>query len=267
MTDILFTNDDGYKAIGFYPLLRELSKKFNVVAVAPDTKKSWFGKSISKYTDPEVKKVNLEEFEVYAVSGTPADCVQIGLYDLCPDRPRLVVSGINIGLNAGHGRLLSSGTAGAGIEAAIDGVKALASSLHLTQEHDATIDYFNRDFYYVYENAAKITAKLVEIALNHTLSEDIDLISVNIPFEATLSTGFEITSVARDKYGKLFERNGNKFKLVDTPVNTKGFPAGTDMNALETGKISITPISLDLTSEKSKSLLSEQIAKNWQTGT
>ncbi|MBP7842765.1 5'/3'-nucleotidase SurE [Candidatus Woesebacteria bacterium] len=263
MTDILFTNDDGYKAIGFYPLLKELSKKFNVIAVAPDSKKSWYGKSISKYVEPELQKVQLEEFEVYAVSGTPADCVQIGLYDLCPNRPKLVVSGINIGLNAGHGRLLSSGTAGAGIEAAIDGVKAIASSLHLTEEHDKTIDYFNRDFYYVYENAAKITAKLVEIALNTDLKDDIDLISVNIPFEASLSTDFEVTSVARDKYGKLFVRHGDKFKHVDSPVSTKGFPLGTDMHALENGLISITPISLDLTSEKSKSFLHEAIEKSW----
>ncbi len=263
MIDILFTNDDGYNAIGFYPLLKELSKKCNVIAVAPDTKKSWYGKSISKYTQPEVQKVKLEEFEVYSVSGTPADCVQIGLYDLCPTRPKLVVSGINIGHNAGHGRLFSSGTAGAAIEAAIDGVKAVASSLNLNEEHDKTIDYFNRDFYYIYENAAKITAKLVEIALGTNLKDDIDVISMNIPFEASLLTDFEVTSVARDGYGKLFERNGNTFKHVDSPVSTKGFPEGTDMHALENGKISITPISLDVTSEKSKSFLQETIKKSW----
>ncbi len=263
MIDILLTNDDGYQAIGFYPLLKELSKKFNVTAVAPDSKKSWQGKSITCYHELEVKKVKLEEFEIFAVNGTPADCVQIGIYDLCLKRPKFVVSGINIGLNAGHGRLFSSGTAGAGIEAAIDGVKALAASLHLTHDHDDKIDFFNRDFYYVYENAAKITAKLVEVAINMQLNDDVDLISVNVPFEATLETGFEVTSVARDKYGKLFQRNGNFFKHVGDVPNTKNFPEGTDLNALDKGIISVTPISLDLTSEKSKSDLRKAIEKEW----
>jgi 5'-nucleotidase len=263
MIDILLTNDDGYQAIGFYPLLRELSKKFRVMAVAPDTKKSWYGKSISKYSQPEVKQVQLEEFEIYTLSGTPADCVQIGLYELLPNRPKFVVSGINIGINAGHGRIFSSGTAGAGIEAAIDGVKALASSLNLSEEHDKEIDYFDRKYYHVYENPAKITAKLVEIAINSKLDEDTDLLSVNIPFAATLDTEFEITSVARERYGQLFTREGDKFIHHGSPARTAGFPPGTDLNALDNNKISITPLSLDLTSEKSKQHLEKQIVKNW----
>lgn len=263
MIDILLTNDDGYQAIGFYPLLKELSKKFNVTAVAPDTKKSWQGKSITCYHELEVKKVQLEEFEIFALNGTPADCVQIGLYDLVPRRPKFVVSGINIGLNAGHGRLFSSGTAGAAIEAAIDGVKSLASSLHLSHKHDEDINYYDRKFYYIYENAAKITAKLVEISINANLNADVDLISVNIPFEANADTQFEVTSVARDKYGKLFQRTGDTFKHVGDVPSTKNFPKGTDLNALDNGKISITPISLDLTSEKSKANLSKIIKNNW----
>lgn len=263
MTDILLTNDDGYNAIGFYPLLKELSKKFNVVAVAPDTKKSWYGKSISRYSQPELKKQQLEEFEIYTLSGTPADCVQIGLYDVCPDRPKLVVSGINIGINAGHGRIFSSGTAGAGIEAAIDGLKAVASSLHLRPEHDESIDFYSPDFYHIYENAAKITTKVVESALSTTLKEDIDLISVNIPFEADEQTEFEVTSVAREKYGRLFERNENIFTHMNAGVVTSGFPEGTDLHAIDQGRISITPISLDLTSEKSKDFLEEVLRSSW----
>lgn len=102
-----------------------------------------------------------------------------------------------------------------------------------------------------------------QVAINMQLNDDVDLISVNIPFEATLKSDFEVTSVARDKYGKLFERNGNKFKHVGDEPNTKNFPEGTDLNALDKGKISITPISLDLTSEKSKENLSKIIKNNW----
>jgi len=263
MIDILLTNDDGYQAIGFYPLLRELAKKFNVIAVAPDRKRSWQGKAITCYNDLEVNKVKLEEFEVYAVSGTPADCVQLGLYDLAPSRPKFVVSGINIGLNAGHGRILSSGTAGAAMEAAIDGTKALASSLHLTWDHDKEINYFDRAFYHIYENPAKITAKLVEITINANLKDDVDLISVNIPFAADMNTPCEVTDIARDKYGKLFAKQGEKYKHIGSPPNTKGYPNGTDLNALENERISVTPVSLDLTSKESKKELSDLIKIKW----
>ncbi|MBT3249602.1 MAG: 5'/3'-nucleotidase SurE [Candidatus Pacebacteria bacterium] len=263
MIDILLTNDDGYQAIGFYPLLKELSKKFNVVAVVPDSKMSWKGKSITYNKDIIVEKKQLEEFEVYAVSGTPADCVQIGLYDLLSTRPKFVVSGINIGSNAGHGRVLSSGTAGAGMEAAIDGVKALASSLDISFEKDDEIDYFDRNFYHIYENSAKITAKLVEIILSQPLNDDVDLVSVNIPFEATLETPVQTTSIAREKYGQLFHGDGKTFKYSSQTASKEGFPSGTDIHALNNDEISITPISLDLTSEKSKQELNTLIQKSW----
>jgi 5'-nucleotidase len=263
MPNILLTNDDGYQAIGFYPLLKELSKDFKVVAVAPLNKMSWKGKSITYNQDIAVKKKQLEEFEVYAVDGTPADCVQIGLYDFCETRPDFVVSGINIGMNAGHGRVLSSGTMGAGMEAAIDGIKAIASSLHITHDKDDEIDYFSRDFYHIYHQPAKITAKIIKILINQHLEEDVDLMSINMPFEATEQTPVEITSIARDKYGQLFKGENNIFKHTHPPIKLSGHKKGTDLNAINNGNISLTPISLDLTSERSKKRLEELIQESW----
>jgi 5'-nucleotidase len=264
---ILLTNDDGYQAIGFYPLMRELSKDFQVIAVAPDSKKSWQGKAISCYQPLKVKEVQLEEFSVYAVNGTPADCVQLGLYDLSVKTPDFVVSGINIGMNAGHGRILSSGTAGAAIEAAINEVPALASSLHLTEQHDQAINYFDRKFYYVYDQAAIITAKLVRIAMQNKLPEDTDLLSVNIPFTATIDSPCEVTSIARDKYGPIFVKEGEEFvhmrRKDAKPVSTKNFPSGTDLHALDQEHISVTPVSLDLTSHSSKEKLQHFINQTW----
>lgn len=264
MTDILLTNDDGFDAIGFYPLLRELSKNFSVMAVAPSKKMSWKGKSITHDKELLVERKKLEEFEIYTVSGTPADCVQIGLYDLVESRPKLVVSGINIGINAGHGRILSSGTIGAGMESVIDGVKAIASSLQLTAEHDKQIDYFDRNFYHIYDNAAKITTKLVDIFFEKDLPEDADLLSVNIPFDATTNSQVSVTSIARERYGQLFHGDGHKFSYAHPGGAVTGFPKGTDLHALENEQISITPISLDLTSEKSKEILEKIIQEEWQ---
>ena len=123
MADILLTNDDGYRSVGFLPLLKELSKQFSVVAVAPSEEKSWIGKSISARKELTIQKVKLGDFDIYSLNGTPADCVQVGLYDVLDNKPKLVISGINTGDNVGHARILSSGTVGAAMEASIDGVK------------------------------------------------------------------------------------------------------------------------------------------------
>ncbi|MEA2003700.1 MAG: 5'/3'-nucleotidase SurE, partial [archaeon] len=112
MTEILLTNDDGHSSVGFFPLLRELSKEFTVTAVAPSSQRSWAGKSISFHNEIELEKIKVGDYDGYSCSGTPADCVQIGLYNVLERKPGLVVSGINLGNNAGHGRILSSGTVG-----------------------------------------------------------------------------------------------------------------------------------------------------------
>jgi len=263
MTDILLTNDDGYSSIGFYPLLRELSKDFDVVAVAPNQQKSWLAKSITSKKDMMVEKVKLEDKTVFTMDGTPADCVQIGLYDLVESRPRFVVSGINIGVNTGHGRILSSGTAGAGMEAVIDGVKAISSSLHIPPEVDKDLDFYNPINYSIYENAAKVTAKIIRILFHKQLADDVDLLSINMLQNATVDNDFEITSLDRQPYGRLFHKIENRFVHKNPILDLNSGNAGTDTHALGKNKISITPVSLELTSKKSKQILSDMIRSEW----
>lgn len=263
MADILLTNDDGYECIGFYPLLKELARDFEVVAIAPDKQKSWRGKSITKKRNLTLRKEKLNDLEVYVLDGTPADCVQIGLYEIARKRPKLVVSGINIGNNLGCGRILSSGTAGAGMEAAIDGVRAVASSLHLTEEDDENVDYFNRDYYYVYENPAKITAKIIRAIFDQELQTDVDLLAINIPTKATVKTDFEITSLFRETYGQLFFREGDKFIHKNPPIRLDQANEGSDFYAIHNNKVSITPLSIDLTSRSSKEKLDQVIRSKW----
>lgn len=263
MADILLTNDDGFESIGFYPLYRELAKDFEVVAIAPDKQKSWQGKSITKKKSLTLKKKKLSNLEVYVLDGTPADCVQVGLYELALERPKLIVSGINIGSNLGCGKVLSSGTAGAGMEAAIDGIRAIASSLHLTEEDDREINYFHRDYYYIYDNAAKITAKIVKAIIDQELESDVDLLAINIPKKATMESDFLITSLYRERYGQLFFREGNKFIHKNPPMKLDQAAEGTDFYAINHNKISVTPISIDLTSRSSKEKLDQVIRSKW----
>lgn len=242
--DILLTNDDGHSSIGFYPVLHELSRRYAVCAVAPRTQQSLVGKSISAHNHLEVEERLLENIPIHTVGGTPADCVQLGLYHLLERKPAMVVSGINLGVNLGHGYILSSGTIGAAMEAAIDGVRAVAVSMHIPPE--PRTDLFDRNNFPLYETAAALTAKLVAILLNAELCNGFDLLSVNIPFDATLDTEFEVTTPYRASYGRLFDRADGTFRISLPPARFESTVPGTDAHALTEGRISITPLSLEL---------------------
>jgi len=244
MTDILLTNDDGFKSAGFYPLLKELSKYFSVTAVAPSSEQSWIGKSISRNNTLSITPVKLKEFEIFSLNGTPADCVQIGLYDILNTRPKLVVSGVNIGLNTGHGRILSSGTVGASMEASIDGLKSIAASIHIPKG----INHFEIDEI-VFHNAAKITADIIKIFIDKPLGET-DLLNINIPFNAKPNAEVVVTRPHRDPYGKLFHKTEGVYKHASPLIDFSKTKPGTDLHALAEEKISITPINLELVSEK-----------------
>ena len=73
-------------------------------------------------------------YNLKSLNGTPADCVQVELYNILEEKSRLVVSGINVGENIGHGRILSSGTIGASMEASISNVKSVSTSLHIPRQ-------------------------------------------------------------------------------------------------------------------------------------
>ena len=249
MTDILVTNDDGYKSAGFVPIVKILSQKYDVCAVVPDRGRSWIGKAITTKKELKLRKIQQNGVEMHLLNGTPADCVQIGLYDIVSTRPKLVISGINIGLNIGTARMLSSGTIGAAMEAAIDGVKALATSLSIPMKIRETNPNFYHPICYPYfENPVKITEKVGEIIM-HEHFEGVDLFSLNIPFEATLQTPLEITTPYRTKYGRLFHKKGNRYLQKTPPVEFKDMGEHTDLKALNDNKISLTPMSLSLVAQ------------------
>jgi 5'-nucleotidase len=242
MTDILVTNDDGYKSVGFVALIKELSKNHTVTAVVPDCGRSWIGKAITTKKELKIKKTLYDGVEMFLLNGTPADCVQIGLYDVVPVRPKIIISGINIGLNIGKARTLSSGTIGAAIEGSIDGVRSLAASLSIPLElRNKKTDFYTPKNNHLFENAAKITTKIAEVMTRNAFPE-IDLFSLNIPFNATLSTPLAITSLFNTRYGRLFHKKGSKFVHSTPPIKYKDMEEHSDLLALSKGKISLTPM-------------------------
>jgi 5'-nucleotidase len=263
MTDILITNDDGYKSAGFVPLIKELSKKYSVTAIAPTKGRSWVGKAITTKKELRIKKITYQQVEMFLLDGTPADCVQIGLYDIVETRPKMIISGINIGLNIGRARTLSSGTIGAAIEGSIDGVRSIASSLSIPMKmRDNKTDFYHSKNYRFFENAAQITTKVTSIIIDKTF-DGVDLFSLNIPFDATIETPLAITTLFKTRYGRLFYKKGKKFIQRTPPVEFKNMEEHSDLKALHDNKISLTPMTISFVAQQSFNTVEHIFNEEW----
>ena len=128
---LLATNDDGIHSGFLINLVEELVKDFEVITCAPDGERSWIGHAISRNAKLIPKKIKDYPSIAYSLNGTPADCVNLACGNLLDRLPDLVVSGINLGYNITMPIILSSGTVGAAMEAALLGHRAIACSMCL----------------------------------------------------------------------------------------------------------------------------------------
>ncbi|MCA9174054.1 MAG: 5'/3'-nucleotidase SurE [Planctomycetales bacterium] len=235
--NILLTNDDGVYAPGLAALYQELTALGDVHVVAPLTEQSGVAHSITFLSPLVVRKIFNGPGEVsWGVEGSPADCVKLGLFECCPVRPDLVVSGINGGLNAGI-NVLYSGTVAAAIEGAFFGITSMAVSL----EYDEHADF---------PTAAKIARRVLEQVLPRT--EGPQLYNLNIPTVALNGPReIHVTPMGLARYGEHFiKRQDPKgrdyyWATTDPPPSTED--ADTDLAALERGHITLTPLEFDLT--------------------
>jgi 5'-nucleotidase len=247
--DILIVNDDGIYSPSLIALYRALKEKFEnaeITIVAPTNQQSGIGRAISLFEPLRMTKVKLAKDIVgYAVSGTPTDCVILGIYQILKKVPDLVISGINIGENLGT-EIMTSGTLGAAFEAAHHGAKAIASSLQMTSDH---LKFKELDIPINFEIPAEITVRIAKKYLEHDMP--CDVLNINIPENATLDTPIEITRLARKMYTTHVEERvdprGRSYYWID------GYPIfeeeeDTDVYVLrKKGHISITPLTLDTT--------------------
>ena len=126
---ILVTNDDGIYSSGIFALW-DVAREFgDVDIIAPMNEKSAVSQGITISSPRYVKEIERKDgFKGLAVSGTPADCVKIGMKSLLPFRPNLILSGINIGSNLGY-NIIYSGTVAAAIEGATLNIPSIALSV------------------------------------------------------------------------------------------------------------------------------------------
>ena len=235
---ILLTNDDGIYARGLAALYRELAKDAECLIVAPEIEQSAVGHAITIARPLMVRKARKNRnFLGYAVSGTPADCVKIGICELAGGPVDLVVSGINRGANVGI-NVLYSGTVSAATEAAIQGVPSMAISLDTHREADFTA-------------AARFARKMAAFILKNPLPH----VALNVNVPAVPEEEIRGVVVAKQGRARLMESFD---KRVDPRENAYYWLAGetrlpdnedddSDGSALGRGMITVTPIYYDLT--------------------
>ncbi len=126
---ILVTNDDGAHAPGLHHLIRTLHSFGQVIAVAPDGPRSGQASAITVETPLRISRCSAYDYaEIYAVNGTPVDCVKLAMHAIVPRRPDIIVSGINHGSNSGNS-VIYSGTMGAVMEGCMLGIPSIGYSL------------------------------------------------------------------------------------------------------------------------------------------
>jgi 5'-nucleotidase len=235
---VLLTNDDGIHAPGLMALHQELNGDFDLDIVAPESEMSAVGHAITLAHPLRVKAVYKNGvFFGYGVTGTPADCVKIAVQELLQRPPDIILSGINWGANVGV-NVLYSGTVSAATEGAFLGIGAAAISLKREKNPD-------------YGFAARFSREIIRFITENGLRKGTAL-NVNIPaVPADKIRGVSITrqgmSRFRERYESRVDPRGNVYYWLtgETPVEEEG--PDTDARALKENRITITPITYDLT--------------------
>ncbi len=232
---ILLTNDDGLLAPGLLALKAALSSLGEVTAVAPDRPRSACGHAVTLHKPLRITKVPLPDGDTgISCNGTPSDCVGLAVSGHLGPRPDLIVSGINLGPNAGWD-LTYSGTVAAAMEGAINGLPSFAISVDSFEPIDFT-------------PAAAFAVRIATELMARGLPLD-TFLNVNVP--AAEIAGVVVTCQGRGVYEGELERRedprGRPYFWWTGDRSQAPAEACTDIAALREHKISVTPVRLDLT--------------------
>ena len=238
---ILVCNDDGIDAPGILALAEAMRTLGDVHVVAPVSEQSAIGHAITVRDPVRARpwplRTSEHEIPAHAVTGTPADCVKLAINQILPRRPDLVVSGINRGPNTAV-NVIYSGTVSAATEASILGVDAVAFSRCAWADGD-------------YGPAAHFARRIARQVLRDGLPPGI-LLNVNVPaLSLEAIGGVAATRQARSRWEESFSQRTDPFDepyywLSGRFVNLDEGD-NTDVEAVENGFVSITPLHYDLT--------------------
>ncbi len=249
---ILVTCDDGIDSPGLRAAVCAALELGDVVVSAPFEQQTGAGRSLPTFNDGAIYEVayqvNGRRVPAYAIHGSPAQAVLYALVELVPRQPALCISGINFGENVGSG-VTVSGTVGAALEAADEGVPALAVSL----ETDKKYHYHHSDEV-DFTAAAHFTTRFAARMLARQMPPDVDLLKVEVPCTATPDTPWRVTRLSRQRYYRALpsgRRALNEKRRLDyeMAIDRATLEPDSDLHAMLVDRVvAVTPLSLDLTS-------------------
>ena len=249
---ILISNDDGYNAPGLKALAHALGRLADISVVAPDRNRS--GASNSLTLDNPLRADEVQP-GWWRVNGTPTDCVHLAITGLLRREPDIVVSGINAGPNMGDD-VIYSGTVAAATEGRFLGLPAIAvSSASFQPRH--------------LDAAASKASQLIEVLFQRDMPAGLDtnlILNINIPDlpEEALG-GFESTRLgARHKAEpmvKAMDPRGLPCYWVGAAGSEQDAGPGTDFHAVRQGRISVSPIQVDLTRHEARRPLADWLER------
>jgi len=246
---ILVSNDDGIDSAGMFALVNELKEIGEVVVVAPLKEQSAVGHAITMQVPLRVIKYNKNgEFYGYAVDGTPADCVKMGIKNILKSPPDIVISGINHGSNTAI-NIIYSGTVSAAREAAIMDIPSIA----ISQTSHAAIDF---------RFAARVAKMLAQEIAGKELPVG-TLLNVNVPdIPEDQIAGILLTRQGKSKWDDIYEQrkdpSGREYFWLTGILKEVDIEIETDQAAIKKNYVSVTPIHFDLTDYKTFDMM-----KSW----
>jgi 5'-nucleotidase len=237
---IFVTNDDGVNASGLKALTTALEALDEVYVVAPDRERSAIGMAITLHRPLRANQISER---VYSVDGTPVDCVNLAVGALLPEKPQLLVSGVNHGQNLGND-IHFSGTIAAAKKGTFLGIPSIAVSLALEQNMAETAAIH-------YDTAATIACRIAKQVIASGLPDQI-LLNVNAP-NCPLSqiNGVRITRQDLGTYSanaeRRLDRRGQPYFWIGGERAHVDNRLDTDLKAIRNRQVSITPVQLDFT--------------------
>ena len=268
--NILISNDDGVNAPGILAAKQAVEDLANVYVVAPDKNNSSVGRRISLFKHLKLESCELEDgSKAYSVSGSPADAVIVGADYVMDEKPDLVITGINQGVNISCD-VTSSGTVCAAFEAVSMGIPAIAVSLFIDPKTSYKQDE-NGEWYvdYDFTLAKKVLHDLVLKIIDKGFPKDVDLFNLNVPTNYE-SEEVKITNLSHNMLDKKvidntdeekseifnyhLEENQKSDDLIMIASDLiKEYEEGSDGYALFVEKCpSLTPLNVDMTSKNLK---------------
>src|SRR5687768_12726955 len=232
MPRILVTNDDGYFSPGIAALAQALGALGDVTIVAPQTEASAVGHALTLRRPLRLEPIGQK---VFAVDGTPTDCVNIAIHEVLDGPPDLIVSGINKGLNVGDD-VTYSGTVAGALEGALLGYPAIAVSLEWTTGV--------WDFGPAASCAARFAASLLQRPLPLR-----SFLNINVPRGEIRGTRVTVQA-KRNHITKIDRREdprGRPYFWIEEAMDDWQPHDHSDRQAIEDGYVSVTPLQPDLT--------------------